>query len=416
MSGILKIINDILVKILTKGYRIYYLLSGEDKKVDIEVEKCIEKEDYYTACILLDRYFRYNDALNLAHQYKDKEPMLYELISFIYIRRKNYKQSFETCEEGYDSIMNFYNEYHIKSISPIEYDYYFSAWKLGFLDIAREKAWIIKTFSTTDEYFTKLRGKANADFAKIDNDYIKNLHNYPFEKRKVLLFVDKYTTLSSNHLTIINIHKFSNQKNIQLTNGYPIINQLYIVHPYSNNKYFLLEDYELELLEDKLREYCYFAQCLGAKEIIISCDNNNSQNEYNKYRESISGEINYKARLSASANEELSNNLLDEIGKSMNLHQRFSANINPHLPEGLVWYNNEPSWQRLYYQRKKGGLLEHRELISINKNKVIEKNELYELSAELEFLNIGLKGSYVLEQYNKKCISENLVLSIDVLF
>ena len=61
--------------------------------------------------------------------------------------------------------------------------------------------------------------------------------------------------------------------------GHPVVNQLYVGHPYIPSKYIPFENYELELIEDKIREFSQIMQYLGATEINIESVNSSSNNK-----------------------------------------------------------------------------------------------------------------------------------------
>jgi hypothetical protein len=81
------------------------------------------------------------------------------------------------------------------------------------------------------------------------------------------------------------------------------------------------------------------------------------------------------------------------------MHQVFEqTNIDPYLPENLVWYHNESRWQQLYHQRLNGSILKDSVVIS---NQDISKgsaSELNDLKASLEIaifsMNASLKNEY----------------------
>ena len=102
--------------------------------------------------------------------------------------------------------------------------------------------------------------------------------------------------------------------------------------------------------------------------------------------------------------------------KSANLHQKFIPKGVPKLPEVLVWYPNEPSWQRLYEQRMKGTLLQHEERIETRKNRVLESDELCSIEGEFKSLFIEAKGHWDKKNEEKFALQENAILSIQVCF
>ena len=69
---------------------------------------------------------------------------------------------------------------------------------------------------------------------------------------------------------------------IDYPTGHPIANHLYVGHPYLAKKYMPFETYQLELVEDRVREFCYLVQCLGATEISIDCLTSSNSKQHDK--------------------------------------------------------------------------------------------------------------------------------------
>ena len=228
--------------------------------------------------------------------------------------------------------------------------------------------------------------------------------------------VNKYTDLYQDYLSVIDIKELPNS-GIVFPVGHPVACQLYVGHPYIKQKYLPFENYELELIEDKVREFCQLAQCLGAKEIHIECLNSSSSDRNTDTNQHISGEANYRfASASANNGRSQSKHLIDEISQSINLHQTFIPNGQPHLPENLVWYPNEPSWQRLYHQRMQGSLLQHEERIETRKSRVLEGSELNSIEGEFKNLLLAANGKWSKKIEEKFELQENAVLAIHVQF
>lgn len=102
----------------------------------------------------------------------------------------------------------------------------------------------------------------------------------PYNKRKTLLVVNEYSDLRQERLSVININTLP-YTNIEFPIGHPVAYQLYIGHPYIAQKYIPFESYELELIEDKIREFCQIMQSLGAMEITIECLNSSTNDTEN---------------------------------------------------------------------------------------------------------------------------------------
>lgn len=411
---ITKTINSLAVNGLKKMLRSYYVISGKDNDIEQQVTQYTKEGKYDEAYFLLGRYFKDNEQLEFAIRYKDNEPIFYIFLAEDYMNNHNYNAVLDLCSEYFKKKLSDDTDPFYYKMKKFKYQ---AEWKLEMFTLSRNGSWnLAKTSAAGYREVRKIKNEAYSDFLKIDKEYIQNINKIPINERRYLLFVDDYKTLITPNISPIKIQSYSENKILQFPEGHPIKNQLYIAHPYLPKKYFIFEDYELELLEDKLREYCYFAQCIGAKEIKIGCEYYTINDEYNSSKKSVSGELKYKAKVSAAVNKTNSNDLLNRISKSINLEQKFTPNSKPFIPEDLVWYHNEESWQRLYKQRITGGLKEHKELLSISKNQSIENNKLLEISAELDVYDIGIKGNYITEQYNNKKINQDLAITINILF
>lgn len=349
-----------------------------------------------------------NDAITIAYKNKDHNGMetLYKLLAELYFSQEEFNNVLSICNEGIQKKKeNLYFELNSLKYQALKY--------LNNESAAREIALDISTNCLNNP---QIKNKATSDFEIYDLDYINNFTELPYSERKVLMLVNEYKNLSYNHLSIIRIDKIKNSE-INFPLGHPIVNQLYIAHPYCKYKYLIIDNYELELLEDKIREFCFFVQCLGATRIEISSINNATNNCNNTQSNNFKGGVNSSILdVSASYNNNDKIGVLNEISKSINLKQEYLPTSSPYLPNNLIWYYNEPSWQRLYEQRMLGSLLNHEERMETRKNRVIESSELKIVKGELDSLfmdmNIGINHS--LDE--SLSIKENDILSIQVEF
>lgn len=255
--------------------------------------------------------------------------------------------------------------------------------------------------------------KKDLDF--FDEEYSKLFLSLPYNERKVLIPVKNYTDLSQEHITVLKMDRLPSEMDFPI--GHPVANQVYVGHPYLPQKYIPFENYQLELIEDKVREFCQIAQCLGAIEITIDTENSSQSNGTRNYTQDINGTIEYKGvGVSGGRKRSGSKSLIEEISQAINLHQTFVPTKDPYLPEKTVWYQNEPSWQRLFNQRMNGGLTQHEERIETRKNQVVDNHELQEVKAELQypFASANLNWSTSIDENFSQ--QENAVLSISVKF
>ena len=282
---------------------------------------------------------------------------------------------------------------------------------------ARKCYFISAQFSTDEKYGGNklLKDVAWENFQTVDKEYIDSFISLPYNERKILVPVKEYTDLSQGHVSIIMMDRLPSELDFPI--GHPVANQVYVGHPYLPHKYIPFENYQLELVEDKVREFCQIAQCLGATEISIDTENSSQSNGTRNYMQDINGGVNYKgASVNGGRKRSGGRSLIEEISQAINLHQTFVPTKAPYLPKTTVWYQNEPSWQRLYEQRMNGGLSQHEERIETRKNQVVDNHELQEVKAELQslFASANLNWNTTIEESFSQ--QENAVLSISVKF
>ena len=240
---------------------------------------------------------------------------------------------------------------------------------------------------------------------KVDNLYIQSFDQIPYQKRKLILPVEEIGDLSQRKLQVFDVHRMPSH--IAFPVGHPVSNQLYVGHPYVTSKYIPFDNYDLELAEDKVREFCHLMQCMGATEITIESIRGSSKDEQSKHSASGRSHTNVnvgakKAFIAEGSVEvdtkrgysgESESSLLDSLQQRLALEQRYQPTALPYVPADLVWYHHEPSWQRLVQQRMQGSLLEHREKMETSKNRAVQQNEVSQIQNEL---NVAVNASFKL--------------------
>lgn len=396
------------------------------------VEPQVSDLDRWTEEIntLLDKK-EYTEVVNRIHQCAQIQPenivYWYEWLGRVYhfclndesnaikaFRKALDKIDPESTEGVANIAYHLYNSYHSLAIVTETEEDITESRKLALYAAIHSNDEKISYTTKEGENITQKQDATNDFFSYYDEMFKDKFLEQPYNKRKILLPVKDYTDLSQE---VINVLSVDNLPEIEFPIGHPVANQLYIGHPFLPHKYIPFENYQLELIEDKVREFCSLVQKLGATEITIECLNASSSD----------GTISGKMRGSASAqhkviegnvsgNREYSRHLIEELTHSINMHQTFTPTQVPILPEGMVWYANEPSWQRLYAQRMEGSLLTHEERIETRKSQMVESNEMKEIKGEVQslFSSAGLEWSKTEEQ--KYQMQENAVLSIKVKF
>lgn len=277
-----------------------------------------------------------------------------------------------------------------------------------FLPIYKKAAHVVEKMIKTWQQYEDSMQKEIAPFDK--NAFLA----LSYQDRKIIMPTKSYLRTNSNHVMVFPI---SELPELSFPIGHPVANQLYVGHPLVPNKYFPFEDYQLEFVEDKIREFCEFVQNLGATEITIDCLNSSYNDDNSSTEKTYSGEIKGARRGVSGANKTSnSRRLIEELSRSINLHQIFEPIQKPILHPNLIWYQHEPSWQRLYNQRMSGGLLTHEERMETKKSQVLEDKELQDIKTEVKGLFAKLNIGFDKNDESRYEQQENAILSIKVQF
>lgn len=354
-----------------------------------------------------------NFALDAYYKYPDTVAFCY-WIAVLYGVKEEYYKALDYLDKGISQV-------EVGSPSYVHFNYRkYSTYELNLHDIPNARKYCFETYKyATDEKVigqegVNIKDDSASDFKKYERAFSDMFLSQPYNDRKVLMPVREYVDLDQTYISVINI---KNLPSITFPIGHPVANQLYIGHPYLPQKYIPFENYQLELIEDKVREFCQIAQSLGAVEISIETENSSQSNSSRNYSSNIDGGIDYKvSSAKGGLKRDGSRNLIEEISQAINLHQTFAPTKQPCLPDNTVWYQNEPSWKRLYEQRMNGGLTQHEERIETRKSQVVDNHELQEVKAELQHLFAVANLNWNSSLDEKFSQQENAVLSIKVRF
>lgn len=199
--------------------------------------------------------------------------------------------------------------------------------------------------------------------------------------------------------------------------GHPQPNTLYIGHPLKPGVYIPFENATEQLFMEKVRELCYLAQCLGAVEIkfkrIKGLDVSNSEAS----SVDCSGEVGRKF-LNVGGSREVSCSETNTYSSKdgVELVQRYSPIKKPFCPEGMVWYDSDPTWQTLVKQRLNGNILSYVEHVSSIETTTVSSNQLKSLKGSFEKLFIKASGSYDAKTDKTFSKTEEIEWEIDMQF
>ena len=264
-------------------------------------------------------------------------------------------------------------------------------------------------------YKSKLPTILKNPLAGIINEIYSNKNKDFFAKdyrvRKMFIPIEKIADISGGKVPEVLI---SELPNLVLPVGHPIPYEVYVGHPLDKNVYYPISSYQVELLKDKIHEFCYLVQCLGATELTIEAYNAAYSSKETNNRTDANAELGSFAK--ANYHNERKSKLYEEISNSMSVHQQFTHNKEPFVPEGVMWFQHEVSWQRMASQRLVGGLTFHEERMETKKVQMLESRELTQVKAQVKALFVKADFTYDSEEDSKFEQHENDTLSIKVKF
>lgn len=264
-------------------------------------------------------------------------------------------------------------------------------------------------------YKSKLPTILKNPLAGIINEIYSNKNKDFFAKdyrvRKMFIPIEKIADISGGKVPEVLI---SELPNLVLPVGHPIPYEVYVGHPLDKNVYFPISSYQVELLKDKIHEFCYLVQCLGATELTIEAYNAAYSSKETNNRTDANAELGSFAK--ANYHNERKSKLYEEICNSMSVHQQFTPNKESFIPDGLLWFKHEISWQRMASQRMIGGLTFHEERMETKKVQMLESRELTQVKAQIKALFLKADFAYDSEEDSKFEQHENDTLSIKVKF
>lgn len=239
-------------------------------------------------------------------------------------------------------------------------------------------------YEYTDELKKQLSKIEYTDLKDVWNDYI-NMVDY--NDRKFVMVIDD-SKIGGCIVDNICTFRMSNYPScMKFPMGHPVSNQLYIGHPYKSYLYVPYEESEDLFFKDKVDELCYLLQCLGAEEISITSIKGKTVNELSNSAMNISGSLDYKLMSAEGSGKSISTHKGDYTSNhERTLTMKLDPMRKPYLPEGLVWYGEQPQWQRLVESRVNGNMLTYNEFVSSSQTKFTNQTEMNEIKLEAEYL------------------------------
>lgn len=177
--------------------------------------------------------------------------------------------------------------------------------------------------------------------------------------------------------------------------GHPQPNTLYYCHPVKQDYYMPFDGAEKKLFHEKVHEFCYLMQCLGATEIAFHTVKGEKVTETSARELSASlgagvkvneGSVDYSGSASTS--------LASDSRHTMDVTQRFNPIDKPFCPEGLTWFASDEEWNTLVKQRLNGNLLSYNLRISSESTCQLSGNQKHAVKAAFSNLMAKVNSSF----------------------
>ena len=328
------LVSDLIQYIISEKNN-YYSITNQKSQLVEKIEQSVLKRDYQEAKMLL------NDVKI------DKNSVLYK--ELLPLKTKIYKDSsnFYKAAEAYQELKDL-NKEDIEAVTLY-----------------------------------------NREIQQNYSNYIKSFEELPLRERNIITVSNTDKLFKSEHITLLNINQLPE---VQFPMSHPKNNQTYIVHPYKTDSYLPIENYDYELLNDRLNEFFYFLQCLGATSITFETIEEESKEENTHSNTKVDADVKAKiteVKIGVGYENAMNSSLRNYL--KMERTQTFNPTRRPYIPNDLVWYPNEFTWQRLAQQRLNGNFLTQNEILSSSQTRTLSSSEIVDVNAELKMLFTSVK-------------------------
>jgi hypothetical protein len=192
--------------------------------------------------------------------------------------------------------------------------------------------------------------------------------------------------------------------------GHPLPYNLYAAHPVKKGLYFPYDQAEDIIFNDKVEDYFILLQALGATRITARSIKGHSISR------DIASDLEIRTKggyglIVGEGNGKVKGNCHTdtETNNSTEWSWEFSPLRKPFVPEGLVWLEHEPEWQKMVKARTEGNATKWTKRISSSESSCINVNTYAELDTSFRFFLVKAHGAGNAEfKYNRKSHEETI--------
>lgn len=212
------------------------------------------------------------------------------------------------------------------------------------------------------------------------------------ERKVVIVLGDNTTPLPGKSLLCLE-RRVVESLGLSFPMGHPVEGCVYLAHPTRNNHYLPAVKYDEAIFLEKVNEYCYLLQCLGAKEIKIQKIAGKSLEEMNESKANADASFGRKSfGIDGNVDYRSQNNSNSSDNYEFRSRMVFNPSEKPYVPNDLNWLAVDSKWNRLINNRLNGSLMHYVEEISTSEDKLLSNTEELSVDLEIKALISKFKG------------------------
>ena len=259
--------------------------------------------------------------------------------------------------------------------------------------------------------------KDNAWYEEIDDKWKNNVELVELEKQHAIGFKftnaisyedRKYVYIGRNQQQISGTYQFFDEKRV--VNWIFTLDRLppdmvfplgrpqpglYMAHPIRTDHYYPMKGVEETLFMEKVREFCWLVQCLGATRVSFHSNKGLSVSQGMGSTMNIDAKVGIKSvNISGGYGNTVKRDDAYTSNQQVELVQNFAPKKKAYCPDDLIWLDTDPAWQMLLKQRLEGGIMEYTYKISSSETCQISTSEMESVKANFEYIMIKANGEY----------------------
>lgn len=367
---------------------------------------------------------RYDEALELVNANLEKAPNDWyqhfvkgRTLYLIESSKENPVQNnLELAQNELNKSLNLYDNENKEALSSIYANMGFVNELMGNIYFARN-CYICSLEDCNDENKGNINQYLSSAEEILKETWDHYIQVYEYKDRKFIMPI-KDGEIGGCCVDGIDVFRMSNIPScFTFPTGHPIANQLYIGHPYNPSLYVPLEASEDLFFIDKVHELCYLLECLGAEEISITSIKGKNVTEFNEYNINVvaNGDIKlFSGEAERSKSSSKNNEYSSRNQRTIKI--KLDPLKKPYLPEKLIWYGEQPQWQRLVESRLNGNMLEYSEFVSNSQTKFTTSTEIQDIKVSARYLWTKVHGGVETNEKVQFKETENTQWKVDVKF